>query len=158
MYIDPNDSRETTFLMRFRKVPNFTTQLTEIYLRPGIEKNVAIPLATNDTDFDNYYFGTHDLPAGASVSSTVDYGNTFEFTDITNVMNGTYEFNISACSSVSCYANSSYSIPVVVNKVPSIGIVNSSYSYHADSSQSLSLVGMAVDAEGNDVLVSISNL
>ena len=157
MYIDPNDPRETTFLMRFRKVPNFTTQLTEIYVRPGIEKNVTIPPATNDTYFNNY-FGTHDLPAGASVNSTVDYGNTFEFADITNVMNGTYEFNISACSSVSCYANSSYSIPVIINNVPSMGIVNSSYSYHADSSQSLSLVGMAVDAEGDDVLVSISNL
>ena len=100
MYIDPNDVRETTFKMRIRKVPYFTTQLTEIYLRPGTEKNVTIPPATDDLDYTVYYVAAHDLPAGAYVNSTVDYGNTFEFKDITAAMNGTYEFNISACTSI----------------------------------------------------------
>ena len=155
MYIDPNDVRETTFQMRIRKVPYFTTQLTEIYLRPGTEKNVTIPPATDDIDRAVYYIQTNDLPAGASVNSTVDYENTFEFKDITNTMNGTYEFNISACTSESCTIYNSYSIPTIINLVPSSGNVNSSYSYHAHSNQTLSLVGMAEDNEGDDILVSV---
>ena len=43
----------------------------------------------------------------------------------------------------------------MLNLVPSSGSVNSSYSFTAYSSQSLSLVGMAVDNEGDDILVSI---
>ena len=157
MSIGSNTPREFTFKMRFRKVPYFTTQLAEIYLRPGIEKNVTIPEATDDQNLHTRYSETNDLPAGASVQSTVENGNTFEFKDITAGMNGTYEFNIFACTAAACNINNSYSIPVIINNVPSSGNASSSYSYHAHSNQNLSLVGMAVDTEGDDVSVSIYN-
>ena len=100
MYINASDIREATFTILFRRPPYFNTQLTEIYLRPGIEKNVTIPPATDDLGYTVYYVAAHNLPVGAYVNSTVDYGNTFEFKDITAAMNGTYEFNISACTSI----------------------------------------------------------
>ena len=100
MYINLSDIRETTFTILFRKTPYFNTQLTEILLRSGIDKNITIPSATDDLGYTVYYTGVHDLPAGALVNNTVDYGNTFEFKDITDAMNGTFEFNVSACTSI----------------------------------------------------------
>ena len=79
MYINANDVREATFSMEFRKPPYFNNQLTEIYLRPGIDRNVTIPPATDDYGNTIYYSGVHNLPAGASVQNTIQHGNTFEF-------------------------------------------------------------------------------
>ena len=155
MYINASDVRESTFSMEFRKPPYFDTQLSEIYLRPGFEKNVTIPPATDDFGNTIYYSAAHDLPAGAYVDNTVQHGNIFEFKDITGAMSGTYELNISACISADWQEFGLYTIPIIINQIPSSGSVNSSYPFPADSSQSLSLVGMAVDSEGDDVSVGI---
>ena len=100
MYINASDVREATFSMEFRKPPYFDNQLTEIYLRPGIDRNVTIPPATDDYGNTIYYSGVHNLTAGASVQNTIQHENTFEFKGITDAMIETYEFNISACVSV----------------------------------------------------------
>ena len=42
-----------------------------------------------------------------------------------------------------------------MNSVPSAGTVNSPYQHTARSNQTLSLVGMAVDNEGDEISVSM---
>ena len=101
MHLNPSDVRTTTFVASFDGAPYFTTELSIINLRAGRESIITIPAATDDQNATIYYQAVHDIPSGANVYSTVSYGNTFEFKNISASMNETYQFNISACGETS---------------------------------------------------------